>query len=271
MLDDTSIWAALADSKRRQIITLLEEKPRTTSTLSEFFDVSRFAVMKHLKVLEQANLIKVKREGRQRWNILNDELAHFLRTKLGDDNGSKQLVDLLDLRPGSHPDSSLANATANTIHIEQSVRLQAAPAQVFAAFTVGIDSWWSRRVATDSQVYLEPYVNGRFYEAFNTAGQGSLYGTVTYIKQDEELRLSGTRELAEQVANVHAADNFVHVTLETKDNTTQFTLDHYITGGLDEPTRETCISRWHSLLNQHFKPFVEKGIPTTTIPDSSDR
>lgn len=59
MSGDVSIWTALADSKRRLIINLLEEEPRTTSELSEFFDVSRFAVMKHLKVLEQANLIKV--------------------------------------------------------------------------------------------------------------------------------------------------------------------------------------------------------------------
>jgi DNA-binding transcriptional ArsR family regulator len=51
-MSDVSIWTALPDPKRCQI-TLLEKKPRTTSELSSNFDVSRFAVMKHLKVLEQ--------------------------------------------------------------------------------------------------------------------------------------------------------------------------------------------------------------------------
>lgn len=52
-MSDVSTWTALSDLKRRQIITLLEEKPRTTSELSSNFDVMRFAVMKHVKVLEQ--------------------------------------------------------------------------------------------------------------------------------------------------------------------------------------------------------------------------
>ena len=266
MSDDVLIWSALADSKRRQIITLLEEKPRTTSDLSEFFDVSRFAIMKHLKVLEQANLIKVRREGRNRWNILNDDLAHFLRTKSTDGDGpnrlgSNQLVDILGLLPESQSNSSKARAPENSVHVEQSVLLQAPPPQVFEALTNGIDAWWSQRISTDSHICLEPHVNGRFYEAFNAAGHGILYGTITYIKQDEELRLKGTMELAEQVANTPAMDHFIYVTLKSQGNATHFTLDHYIVGVFDTAMHHICVSRWHNLLNQHLKPFVEKGIP----------
>ena len=44
----------------------------TTGLLAERFpDLSRFAVMQHLKVLEEANLIAVRREGRKRYNHLN--------------------------------------------------------------------------------------------------------------------------------------------------------------------------------------------------------
>lgn len=54
-MSDVSIWTATAleDPKRRQIITLLEEKPRTASELCACFDGARFAAIKHLQVLEQ--------------------------------------------------------------------------------------------------------------------------------------------------------------------------------------------------------------------------
>lgn len=66
------IWRALADRTRRSMLDLLSEKPRTTGELAKAFKtVSRFAVMKQLKVLEEAGLIIVVREGRLRWNHLN--------------------------------------------------------------------------------------------------------------------------------------------------------------------------------------------------------
>ena len=65
------IWKALSDPTRRSILNLLRSAPRTTGEISDQFDLSRFAVMKHLGVLEKADLIKVKREGKFRWNHLN--------------------------------------------------------------------------------------------------------------------------------------------------------------------------------------------------------
>jgi len=65
-------WKALSDPTRREILDLLREKPRNTGHLSDHFvGLSRFAVMKHLNVLFEANLIFIKREGRKRWNYLN--------------------------------------------------------------------------------------------------------------------------------------------------------------------------------------------------------
>jgi DNA-binding transcriptional ArsR family regulator len=65
------IWKALADPSRRRILDLLRDGPRTTWDLCASFEFSRFAVMKHLRVLEHARLILVRRRGRERWNYLN--------------------------------------------------------------------------------------------------------------------------------------------------------------------------------------------------------
>ncbi len=69
-LDDT-VWSALNDASRRAMLDLLKSGPLTTSALCAHFEFSRFAVMKHLKVLEAADLVIVERRGRERVNHLN--------------------------------------------------------------------------------------------------------------------------------------------------------------------------------------------------------
>jgi DNA-binding transcriptional ArsR family regulator len=67
-----AIFKALANSRRRDILDRLKDNPQTTGALCEAFsDMDRCTVMQHLKVLEEADLVIVKREGRERWNHLN--------------------------------------------------------------------------------------------------------------------------------------------------------------------------------------------------------
>ena len=66
------IFKALGDSRRREILDLLKERRRTTGELCNHFrSLDRCTVMQHLSVLENADLIIVKREGRRRWNYIN--------------------------------------------------------------------------------------------------------------------------------------------------------------------------------------------------------
>lgn len=66
------IFKALADSRRREILDLLKVGPKTTGDLCEHFnELDRCTVMQHLGVLEKADLVIVKREGRLRWNYIN--------------------------------------------------------------------------------------------------------------------------------------------------------------------------------------------------------
>jgi len=70
--DDDPIFKALADWRRRAILDLLKDKPRTTGELCDRFpDIDRCTVMQHIGVLERAELIIARREGRTRWNYLN--------------------------------------------------------------------------------------------------------------------------------------------------------------------------------------------------------
>jgi DNA-binding transcriptional ArsR family regulator len=70
---DDLVFKALADWRRRRILDLLRKAPRTTGELCERFEgtLDRCTVMQHVGVLERAELVIVRREGRQRWNYLN--------------------------------------------------------------------------------------------------------------------------------------------------------------------------------------------------------
>jgi DNA-binding transcriptional ArsR family regulator len=69
---EDNVFKALANPMRRRMLDGLKEEPRTTGMLCEAFpEMDRCTVMQHLKVLEDADLILVRREGRERWNHLN--------------------------------------------------------------------------------------------------------------------------------------------------------------------------------------------------------
>lgn len=70
--DLEDVWRALSNPTRRAILDILRAGPRTTGDLAdEFPDLSRFAIMQHLGVLDEADLVIPRRDGRRRYNYLN--------------------------------------------------------------------------------------------------------------------------------------------------------------------------------------------------------
>jgi uncharacterized protein YndB with AHSA1/START domain/DNA-binding transcriptional ArsR family regulator len=66
------VFKALADPTRRALLDELYERDgQTLSALEQGLPMTRFGVMKHLKVLEQAGLVKTKRRGREKLHFLN--------------------------------------------------------------------------------------------------------------------------------------------------------------------------------------------------------
>ncbi len=66
------VFRALADPTRRAILDeLFRVDGQTLTTLEERFEMTRFGVMKHLKVLEEAGLVVTRRRGREKLHFLN--------------------------------------------------------------------------------------------------------------------------------------------------------------------------------------------------------
>lgn len=67
------IYQAIADPTRRKILKLLASKPMTPNELSEYFDISRQAVSKHIKYLTECDVLEKKLSGREIYYKLNPE------------------------------------------------------------------------------------------------------------------------------------------------------------------------------------------------------
>src|SRR3954463_10117854 len=61
------VFQAIADPTRRAILGLLAIQTLTLNAVAENFDISRPAVSKHVKVLEECGLIRIKQLGRERF------------------------------------------------------------------------------------------------------------------------------------------------------------------------------------------------------------
>lgn len=59
------VFTAIADPTRREIISMLARQPLNLNTVAEKFDISRPAIAKHLKLLEECGVISMERKGRE--------------------------------------------------------------------------------------------------------------------------------------------------------------------------------------------------------------
>ncbi len=61
------VFQAIADPVRRDIIELLAKEPLTINAVAENFEVSRPAISKHLKILNECEIVSITKKGRERY------------------------------------------------------------------------------------------------------------------------------------------------------------------------------------------------------------
>ena len=57
---------AIADPTRREIIQLVAKEPLNVNAVADNFSISRPAISKHVKILEECGLVQVEKKGRER-------------------------------------------------------------------------------------------------------------------------------------------------------------------------------------------------------------
>ncbi|MDE1725025.1 MAG: winged helix-turn-helix transcriptional regulator [Thaumarchaeota archaeon] len=68
-----SLWKAMADGNRREILMLLRKKKMTPSELAEHFHFTSPALSSHLRILKNAELVTEEKLGKNRYYSLDEQ------------------------------------------------------------------------------------------------------------------------------------------------------------------------------------------------------
>lgn len=99
MTDDDNVFKALADPTRRFLLDLLFQRDGQTLTeLESGLEMTRFGVMKHLKVLEEAGLVVSRRSGRKKLHFLNAVPIRLIHDRWIDKYRQRQVTALVALK-----------------------------------------------------------------------------------------------------------------------------------------------------------------------------
>ncbi|MFI7599048.1 ArsR/SmtB family transcription factor [Actinoplanes sp. NPDC049681] len=99
MADDDRVFKALADPTRRFLLDLLFARDgRTLTELESEVEMTRFGVAKHLKLLEEAGLVVVRRSGREKLHYLNPVPIRLIHDRWIDKYTERHVGALADLK-----------------------------------------------------------------------------------------------------------------------------------------------------------------------------
>ncbi len=93
------VFKALADPTRRLLLDLLfEREGRTLSELESGIAMTRFGVMKHLRLLEEAGLVVSQKRGREKLHFLNPVPIRLIHDRWIDKYTERRVSALTDLK-----------------------------------------------------------------------------------------------------------------------------------------------------------------------------
>ncbi|MEH7125986.1 SRPBCC domain-containing protein [Bacillus sp. JJ1773] len=252
----STVFKALGHPIRRRILDILKVSPKTTGELDDYFpEVTRYAIMKHLKILEDGNLVVVRREGKYKRNFLNAIPLQEMHNRWVGKYMQTTASSLLNLRAAvQEKGGNDTMETKKDFRIEQELFLEASREEVFKALTETVENWWEFRLApkgVTSHFTFDPVPGGQFIEKWGET-EGAIWGNVYYVNAPAEIRLHG--HLGMQGA-VNSA--YTYRLLE-KEGGTLLQLSHAASGVIQEHWEEEHSKGWKYLLGTLLKNYVEK-------------
>lgn len=99
MKDDDRVFKALGDPTRRFLLDrLFVSDGRTLTELESEVEMTRFGVMKHLRVLEDAGLVVTRKSGREKLHFLNPVPIRLIHDRWIDKYTERRVSALVDLK-----------------------------------------------------------------------------------------------------------------------------------------------------------------------------
>jgi DNA-binding transcriptional ArsR family regulator len=168
---DIDVFYALSNPTCRQIMEMLRAGPRSVNRLGASVSVTQPAVSQHLKVLRDALLVQVRREGNQRIYSLNPKGLQALRQYVEAfwDEALVAYQQTADLNAKEVWMVERIEAGGKLEPVRKSIKVKLAIEDAFTLFTDGITSWWPLETHSvgeekTNKCVFEGKEGGRIYE-----------------------------------------------------------------------------------------------------------
>jgi uncharacterized protein YndB with AHSA1/START domain len=237
------VFKALADRNRRKLLDrLFRRDGQTLSELCERVDMTRFGVMKHLRVLEEAGLIVAQKSGREKLHHLNPMPIRLVHDRWVSKYRAPMAAALSDLK------SRLEDAVAETQIY--SLFIRTTPEKLWQALTdseVTKKYFFSESVQSDWKVGSEWHSSG-------PAGSRDVEGKV--LESDPPRRLVITWHILYDPALSNESSRVTYL-LEPRGEMCKLTVTHDVT---DAPKTAAHVSAdgWQWVLSS-LKSLLETG------------
>src|SRR5262249_14437826 len=135
-MEDEQVFRALADPSRRLLLDrLFERDGRTLMELQSQLAMTRFGVMKHLRVLEEAGLITTRKVGREKLHYLNPVPIQLLADRWIGKYAAARVSALIDLKTILEGRDTMTVPSATRPKQVYHVFINASPERVWEALT----------------------------------------------------------------------------------------------------------------------------------------
>lgn len=243
------IWGALSDPTRRHLLGRLRDGAKATSELCRGLPVTRFAVMKHLAVLEGAGLVTSRKHGRVRMNHLNAAPLARLGSEWLSPRaaafGAAGAALARKLEDEALPEPLPVNRVG-AIDIALDWTVAAPPQRVWRALVADPDAWWPRalRAAGEgSAMRFDARLGGQLTE--HHGEKSILWYAVFAIDAGKSLDLSGA--LATRYGG--PATSLLHIEIEPQGAAaTVLRLTDSLFGRLGPETQASVAEGWGAIV-----------------------
>jgi uncharacterized protein YndB with AHSA1/START domain/biotin operon repressor len=244
---DEAVFKALADANRRTLLDALFAKDgQSLGELCEYIQMTRFGVMKHLQVLEEAGLVVTQKVGREKRHYLNAVPIQMVYDRWVNKYMRPWANALTRLK-------SIVEEHMTNKHLLQ-IFIQATPQQLWQALT---QSDFTERYYFGSRVQSE-WQQGNPYHYPNPAGGNFVEGTILEVDPPHRLVMS-FRPVWQYAATEEAPTSHVTWEIEPVGTACKLTLIH---DGIDltHPLTQDILTGW-ARITSGLKTLLETGKP----------
>jgi uncharacterized protein YndB with AHSA1/START domain len=250
-------FKALADPTRRHLLDLLFARDgRTLSELESEVEMTRFGVMKHLRVLEEAGLVVSRRSGREKLHFLNSVPIRLIHDRWIDKFTERQVSALADLK--NQLEEMGMTTMEQTITQVYQIFIKATPQAIWDAIT---KPEFTAHYFFGAQVETTAEVGSPF--RYHSPDGSSLWSDETVLESDPPQRLVVTWRSLYDPALAAEKPSRVSWEIEAQDGGfCKLTVVHDQLEGAPKTAANVAGSGWMMVLSG-MKTLVETGAPLT--------